>query len=42
VLIAAGSGRGSSAGDWAKLGIVVAAALALSFLAFVWSARSRT
>jgi hypothetical protein len=42
VLIAAGTGTGSPASDWVKLGLVVAAALALSFAAFVWSARSRT
>jgi hypothetical protein len=41
VLIAAGTGTSSPTGDWIKLGLVVAAALALSFVAFAWSARSR-
>jgi hypothetical protein len=42
LLIAAGTGTGSPAADWLKLGAVVTAALAASLLVFVWSARSRT
>lgn len=41
VLIAAGTGTGSPSGDWLKLGAVVGVALAASFGAFVFSARSR-
>lgn len=41
LLIAAAAGEQSPGGDWVELGLIVAAALALSFAAFVWSARSR-
>lgn len=41
VLIAAGRGRGSPAGDWVMLASVVALALASSFAVFAYSARSR-
>jgi hypothetical protein len=41
VLISAGLGQPSPNGDWLKLGAVVAAALAVSLAAFVWTARSR-
>jgi hypothetical protein len=41
ILIAAGLGQGSPREDWLKLAGVVAAAVGLSFVAFVWTARSR-
>lgn len=41
ILIAAGSGVGSPAADWLALVAILAAALTASFVAFVWSARSR-
>jgi hypothetical protein len=41
ILISAGLGASSAAGDWIKLAAVVAAALALALLAFVWATRSR-
>lgn len=41
ILIAAGMGRGSPASDWLTLAVVAAAALAASFAAFAWMARSR-
>ena len=41
VLIAAGPGTTSPAGDWVRLALVVAAALAAALCAFVASARSR-
>ena len=41
VLIAAGSGTGSPAGDWIKLGVVTLGALVAAFCVFVASARSR-
>jgi ABC-2 type transport system permease protein len=42
ILIAAGLGRGSPTEDWLKLAGVVAAALALAFIVFAWTARGRT
>jgi hypothetical protein len=42
ILIAAGLGHGSPNEDWLKLGGVVAAALAVAFVVFAWTARSRT
>ncbi len=42
VLIAAGLGADSSAGDWFGLGLVSAGALVAAFVVFVVSARSRT
>lgn len=41
ILIAAGLGEASPTGDWVKLGLVVAVALAAAFAAFVLSARRR-
>ena len=41
ILISAGLGVGSAAGDWIKLAAVVAGALAVALLAFVWATRSR-
>ena len=42
VLMAAGAGQSSSAGDWAIAGATALGALAIAFLAFWFSARSRT
>ncbi len=42
VLMAAGSGQNSSAGDWAIAAATAVGALAIAFLAFWFSARSRT
>lgn len=42
ILIAAGLGTGSPTGDWVKLALVTAGALALATAAFILSARSRT
>ena len=42
ILIAAGLGESSPAGDWIKLSVVVAFALAACLAAFAWTARSRT
>ena len=41
ILIAAGLGQGSTSEDWLKLAGGVAAALAVAFAVFVWTARSR-
>ncbi len=41
ILIRAGLGRGSPAGDWAALVIVAALTLAACLAAFTWTARSR-
>lgn len=41
LLIAAGAGQGSPAGDWVAVGAVALAALAVALLAFGFSARSR-
>ncbi|MGE3137917.1 MAG: hypothetical protein AB7I08_07770 [Thermoleophilia bacterium] len=41
VLIAAGLGRGTAAGEWLELVLVTAGALAVAFGVFVASARSR-
>ena len=41
ILIAAGMGRDSSASDWMTLFAVTVVAVAASFTAFVWMARSR-
>ena len=41
ILISAGLGRGSSTADWLTLVLVVVVAVTASFLAFIWSARSR-
>jgi len=42
ILIDAGLGQSSSAEEWLKLAAVVASALALSLVVFIWTARSRT
>jgi len=42
ILIAAGLGQSSATEDWLKLAAVVAGALALSLVVFIWTARSRT
>ena len=42
ILIAAGLGDPSPAGDWIRLALVVAVAVAAAFTAFVLSARTRT
>lgn len=42
ILIAAGAGTGSPTGDWVRVALVTAAALAAAFLVFVASARSRS
>lgn len=42
ILIAAGLGQSSSTEDWLKLAAVVAGALALSLIVFIWTARRRT
>lgn len=42
VLMAAGAGQTSSAGDWAIAGATALGALVIAFLAFWFSARSRT
>ena len=42
VLIAAGLGRSSPAGDWIALGLTTAVALTAAFLVFVLSARRRS
>ncbi len=41
VLMAAGSGQGSSTGDWAAVGLTALGALAIAFAAFWMSARPR-
>jgi hypothetical protein len=41
VLISAATGTGSPTGDWVKLSVVLVSAVALSFVAFVVSARRR-
>ena len=41
ILIAAGLGQSSPATDWIALSVVVLGALAASYAAFAWSARSR-
>ena len=42
LLIAAGAGSGSPTGDWVRVALVTAGALAAAFAVFVASARSRS